>query len=72
MLVKQNKKHVFSSKLFKSKDYREVTNKLYNIDLEQDYDILQFNSLKTIKESTDAVCNDILARGKLIYKREGA
>ena len=64
--------NVTRSKLFKSKDYREFTNKLYNIDIEQDYDILQFNSIKIIKESNDAVCNDILTKGKLIYKREGA
>lgn len=64
--------NVTRSKLFKSKDYKEFTNKLYNIDLEQDYDILQFNSIERIKESNDAVCNDILTKGKLIYKREGA
>ena len=64
--------NVIRSKLFQSKDYKEFTNKLYNIDLEQDYDILQFNSLKTIRESKDAVCYDILTRGKLLYKREGA
>ena len=64
--------NVTRSKLFESKDYKEFTNKLYNIDLEQDYDILQFNSIKRIKESNDAVCNDILTKGKLIYKREGA
>lgn len=63
---------VIRSKLFKSKDYKDFTNRLYNIDLEQDYDILQFNSIQKIKESTDAVCNDILTRGKMIYKREGA
>lgn len=64
--------NVIRSKLFRSKDYRDFILKLYSINTEQDYDILQFNSIKTIQESKDAVCSDILTKGKLIYRREGA
>ncbi|MGN0159848.1 MAG: nucleotidyltransferase domain-containing protein [Lachnospiraceae bacterium] len=63
--------NITRSKLFNAKDYKEFTNRLYNIDLEQDYDILQFNSIASIKESKDSVCKDILTKGKLIYSREG-
>ena len=62
--------NITRSKLYNDKDYKELTNRLYNIDLEQDYDILQFNSVDSIKKSKDAVCIDILTKGKLIYSRE--
>ncbi|MCI6242952.1 MAG: nucleotidyltransferase domain-containing protein [Agathobacter sp.] len=62
--------NITRSKLYNDKDYKEITNRLYNIDLEQDYDILQFNSVDSIKKSKDAVCIDILTKGKLIYSRE--
>lgn len=61
--------NISRAKLFHSKDYDEFTNKLYNIDNNQDYDILQFNSLDTIKNSDDFVCRDIISRGKLLYQR---
>lgn len=64
--------NIVRSKLFNSKDYKEFTNRLYNIDLEQDYDILQFNSMDSLKKCKDAVCRDILTKGKLVYSREGA
>lgn len=64
--------NVTRSKLFHSKSYNEFINKLYGIDLDQDYDILQFNSLDAIKNSDDFVCRDIIGKGKLLYERKGA
>lgn len=64
--------NVTRSKLFNAKEYNEFISKLYDIDSEQDYDILQFNSLSKIENSKDFVCKDILNKGKLIYKRIGA
>lgn len=64
--------NVTRSKLFQTKSYNEFTNKLYDIDLNQDYDILQFNSMDTIKNSDDFVCRDIIEKGKLLYERKGA
>lgn len=60
--------NVTRSKLFQIKSYNEFTNKLYGIDHDQDYDILQFNSLDAIKNSDDFVCRDIIDKGKLLYK----
>lgn len=64
--------NVTRSKLFRNKEYTEFTNKLYDIDPEQDYDILQFNSIDSIQKCKDAVCSEILTKGKLVYTREGA
>ncbi|MCM1542063.1 MAG: nucleotidyltransferase domain-containing protein [Blautia sp.] len=64
--------NITRSKLFRNKEYTEFTNKLYDIDIEQDYDILQFNSVDSFKNSKDFVCKDILTQGKLIYRRKGA
>ena len=64
--------NITRSKLFRNKEYTEFTNKLYAIDPEQDYDIIQFNSIDSIKNCKDAVCSDILIKEKLVYIREGA
>ncbi len=64
--------NVTRSKLFQNKSYNEFTKRLYNIDLNQDYDILQFNSMDEIKNSKDFVCRDIICKGKLLYERKGA
>lgn len=64
--------NVTRSKLFRTKSYDEFTKKLYDIDFNQDYDILQFNSLEAIKNSDDFVCRDIINKGVLLYKRMGA
>lgn len=64
--------NVTRSKLFQNKSYNEFTNKLYDIDLAQNYDILQFNSLEAVKSSDDFVCKDILTKGALLYERMGA
>lgn len=64
--------NVTRSRLFRTKEYDEFKDKLYKIDLKQDYDILQFNSLEQLKKSKDIVCKDILNRGELIYSRKGA
>lgn len=63
--------NVTRSKLFQNKSYNEFTNKLYDIDIDQDYDILQFNSLEEVKSSEDFVCRDIINKGKLLYERMG-
>jgi predicted nucleotidyltransferase len=62
--------NVTRSRLFGSKKYDDFTSGLYGIDFEQDYDILQFNSIEKIKNSKDFVCKDIISKGKLLYKRE--
>lgn len=64
--------NVTRSKLFQTKSYNEFTNKLYDIDIDQDYDILQFNSLDAITNSDDFVCRDIIDKGQLLYERKGA
>jgi predicted nucleotidyltransferase len=64
--------NVSRAKLFRAKDYNQFTSGLYNIDSEQDYDILQFNSIDAIKKSKDLVCKDIMEKGKILYKRVGA
>jgi len=62
--------NVSRSKLFQSREYISFKYDLYNIDDEQDYDILQFNSLDKLKQSKDFVCRDILKKGRLIYLRK--
>ena len=64
--------NVTRSILFEAQDYDRFTTDLYNIDDEQEYDILQFNSLDALKQKKERVCKDILNKGKLIYMREGA
>lgn len=59
-------------KLYKAKDYDSFKNKLYSLDVTQEYDILQFNSLNALRNSNDFVCKDILSKGKMLYKRIGA
>ena len=61
--------NVTRAKLFQSKEYDEFLDTLYDIDIEQDYDILQFNSVEALKTRKDFVCMDILNKGKMIYKR---
>jgi predicted nucleotidyltransferase len=63
--------NVTRSRLFGSKKYDDFTSGLYGIDFEQDYDILQFNSIEKIKNSKDFVCKDIISKGKILYKRVG-
>lgn len=63
--------NVSRTRLFQSKEYIEFKYNLYNIDEEQDYDILQFNSFERIKRSRDTVCRDILEKGQLIYHKNG-
>ncbi|MBQ6814783.1 MAG: nucleotidyltransferase domain-containing protein [Lachnospiraceae bacterium] len=62
--------NVTKSRLFKSKEYDKFTTSLYDINSQQEYDILQFNSLKKIESSKEYVCKDIVHKGKIIYKRE--
>lgn len=62
--------NVTRSRLFRSRDYNKFLERLYSIDTEQEYDVLQFNSLDNIINSSDFVCKDIINKGKLIYKRE--
>ena len=62
--------NISRSKLFKNKSYDEFTTKLYSKSLEQDYDILFFESQEDLKSSNDLVCKEILQKGQLLYKRE--
>lgn len=61
--------NVTRSALFRARDYDKFTERLYDIDQEQEYDILQFNSLQALKDKKDFVCRDILEKGQLIYAR---
>lgn len=63
--------NVTRSKLFQTKSYNEFTDNLYNIDIDQDYDILQFNSLDAITNSDDFAGRDIIDKGQLLYERKG-
>ncbi len=62
--------NVTRSKLFGAKDYNNFIEKLYDIDIDQEYDILQFNSLEKLRESKEYVCKDIMEKGVLIYTKE--
>ncbi len=62
--------NISRSKLFKNKSYDDFTTRLYSKSLEQDYDILFFESQKDLKSSNDLVCKEILQKGQLLYKRE--
>lgn len=63
--------NVSASKLCNRSSYREFKERLYAIDRDQEYDRLQFNSLKAIRNSKEPVCLDIISKGKLLYQREG-
>lgn len=63
--------NVTASKLYNRSSYRKFKDKLYSIDENQEYDRLQFNSLKAIRNSKDPICKDITLKGKLMYKRKG-
>lgn len=63
--------NVSASKLCNRSSYREFKERLYAIDTEQEYDRLQFNSLKAMRNSKEPVCLDIISKGKLLYQREG-
>ncbi|MEZ3461310.1 MAG: nucleotidyltransferase domain-containing protein [Lachnospiraceae bacterium] len=63
--------NVSASKLYNRSSYREFKERLYAIDRDQEYDRLQFNSLKAMRNSKEPVCLDIISKGKLLYQREG-
>ncbi len=63
--------NVSASKLCNRSSYREFKERLYAIDTDQEYDRLQFNSLKAMRNSKEPVCLDIISKGKLLYQREG-
>ena len=63
--------NVSASKLYNRSSYREFKERLYAIDRDQEYDRLQFNSLKAMRNSKEPVCLDISSKGKLLYQREG-
>lgn len=62
--------NVTRAKLLRSNSYDRFTTALYNIDDEQTYDILQFNSMEDLKKRDNAVCKDIVNKGKIIYRRK--
>ena len=63
--------NVSASKLYNRSSYREFKERLYAIDRDQEYDRLQFNYLKAMRNSKEPVCLDIISKGKLLYQREG-
>lgn len=62
---------VTASKLFSRSSYRRFKERLYAIDTDQEYDRLQFSSLKAMRNSKEPVCQDIISKGQLLYQREG-
>lgn len=57
------------AKFLRSNSYQKFTTALYHIDEEQQYDILQFNSMEDLKRKSSPVCRDIVNKGKVIYRR---
>lgn len=64
--------NVTRSRLFALASYDKFVTEIYLKQQEQDYDILQFNSMEQLKQKKDAVCRDIVDKGKIIYMRGGA
>ena len=62
--------NISRSKLFKNKSYDEFTSKIYSKSLDQDYDILFFESQEDLNSSNDLICKEILQKGQILYKRE--
>lgn len=60
---------VTRSRLCALQEYHKFKNLLYDIDLDQEYDLLQFNSLSTLWTSKEAVCRDIQEKGVLLYQK---
>ena len=61
--------NISRSKLFKNKSYDEFTTKLYSNSLDQDYDILFFESQQELYHSNELICKEIVQNGQLLYKR---
>lgn len=57
------------SSIIKSKSYDTFLRKIYSYDLNQDYDILEFNSREEI-ESQGPLGKEILKNGITIFKRD--
>lgn len=62
--------NVTRARLFQSSGYDKFTTALYDIDDEQTYDILQFNSIEELKRKNNVLCKDIVDKGKIIYRRK--
>lgn len=61
--------NITRSKLFQNKAFKEFKRQIYNLDTDQEYDFIQFNSLDALTKSKDNICNEILTKGKIIYRR---
>lgn len=61
--------NVVRSRLCALQEYHKFKDLLYDIDLNQEYDLLQFNSLSALWTSKDTVCRDIQEKGVLLYQR---
>lgn len=61
--------NISRSRLFRTASYDRFVTGLYEINLNQDYDILQFDSLRDITEGRENVCFDIKNKGALLYER---
>lgn len=61
------------SRLCQYKSFRDFTDSMYSIDMNQNYDILYFKSLdEIVKEIEKAeICNELLQKGKVIYRIKG-
>ena len=61
------------SRLCQYKSFRDFTDSVYSIDMEQNYDILYFKSLEEMVKEKEkaAICNELLQKGKVIYRIKG-
>ena len=60
------------SKLSELKSFRDFVRNLYGADAMQEYGRLYFNSIEEIvrKREEAPICNEILAKGKIIYEKK--
>lgn len=61
--------NITRAKFLRSSGYNRFTTALYDIEEEQIYDILQFNSMEDLKKKNNPVCREIVSKGKVIYRR---
>ena len=61
------------SRLCQYKSFRDFTDSVYSINVDQNYDILYFKSLDEIvkKKEKAGICNELLQKGKVIYRMKG-
>lgn len=62
--------NITKSRLYRAKEYKDFLANVYEYNLKQEYDIIQFNSLEDIKKHEYSVYLDIAEKCKIIYSRK--